>query len=335
LATLLLREEGLDMYRAVAVAVMALVAVAPVCAAGKPALRGAFLEVTNDYSAGQWTAAVKEMHALHMKLVIIQTESYLTGTTRNPVLETNIVAVLDAAAKANMKVWIGLVLPENGNGSELMADDDAFVRDVITASEMSIARIATKFANHAAFDGWYLPLELWTPGPKGLGKLPTYVDEVSALCKAAKVKTIAISPFISPLAEKPEATTSAFAGILKQSDVSVVLLQDGVGARNVEPRDFPEKVTPYVSAMKAAVDDARGVGPDIEFWINAESFQTLNPGTANQKRVPAPLGRFPKQLELAGQDVVTYEYYNFLSPNGPGKDAAKNLVDEYKAWLNP
>jgi len=324
------------MHRVVAMAVMALVAVEPVGAAGKPALKGAFLQVTNDHSAGEWKAAVKEMHALHMKLVIIQTESYLKlgGTTRNEVLDTNILAVLDAAAKANMKVWIGLVLPECGNGSETMADDDAFVRYVITASEKSIARIATAFANHAAFDGWYLPLELWTPGPKGLGKLPTYVDEVSALCKAAKGKTIAISPFISRLAGTPAATTSAFAGILKQSDVSVVMVQDGVGARNVLPQDFPAKVTPYVAAMKAAVDEARTVRPDIKFWINAESFQTLDPETVLEKHVPAPLGRFPKQLELAGPDVVTYEYYNYLSPNGPGKDAAKNLLDEYKAWLN-
>ena len=68
----------------------------------------------------------------------------------------------------------------------------------------------------------------------------------------ARSKEIAISPFISDLATDPHLTETLYAELLSASEIDVVLLQDGVGARALSVADLATRVKPYLLAMKAA-----------------------------------------------------------------------------------
>ncbi len=268
--------------------------------AEQPHLRGAFLQVPNTHDPAYWGKVVERMAELEMDTAIVQTESYLTsGGERNAVLDAHLLAVLDAAKANGLGVYLGLVLPEYGNGSLSHAEDAGFVNATIAASQDSITRVMKRFGTHEAFVGWYLPLELWTPDAAGLYELPRYVSEVSQSAKAAKPLPVLISPFISDLALTTEPTRALVEELA--ASVDIVALQDGVGARNLSASDLATKVTPFVEAARAGCESG-----GCELWVNAESFASGGG--------PAPIERFAAQLDAAhalGAFTVTYEFSNY------------------------
>ena len=149
------------------------------------------------------------------------------------------------------------------------------------------------------------------PAPRGeLGFLPDYLGQVSRHCRSlAPSKEIAISPFISDLATDPKLTETTYASILAASEIDVVMLQDGVGARGVPVAAFEMRVKPYLVAMKAAADSA-----GRQIWVNAESFA----GDA-----PAPRGRFQAQVKMARAltpSVVTFDYASYRALRARARD---------------
>lgn len=264
-------------------------------------LRGAFLQVLNAPSAEHFAGAVEKMAELKFDTAILQTESYLTSEgERNAVLEENLRAVLDAAGDHELRVFVGLVLPEYGNGSLTHAKDPEFVDTVVSASQTSIDLVMQRFGDHPAFFGWYLPLELWTPSTEGLFELPRYVEEVSQAAKLAKDLPVLISPFISDLATSPEPTQDLIEVL--GSSVDYVALQDGVGARGLGVADLETKVKPYAQAVISACATT-----GCAAWMNVEAF-TL-PSEA------APTERFLGQLDLALElhiPAVSYEFSNYF-----------------------
>lgn len=293
------------------------------------ALRGAFLQVLNAPPASHWTSAVSAMHALGMDTVIVQTEGYLrTNGSVDKVSRDRITAVLDEADRYGMVVWIGLVLAEDGNGSPAAAADEGFVERVIGASEASALRLRDDFGSHPAFGGWYLPIELWTPGPgASIGLLGDYVRRVSQHCHALRAGDIAISPFISDAAIDPAATETTFRDVLATSAVTVVMLQDGVGARGVPTAEIQARVSPYLEAMGRAC-----VAPGCTLWANVESFA---PGGDPWR--PAEFDRFREQLTVASAStphLVTFEYATYWLPGGKWDAQSRALHDSYAAWLS-
>ncbi len=274
--------------------------------AGPWAVRGAYLSALDEHDAAHWRSAVAHMHRMGMDVAILQTEAYLDPAagawTLDAVGQPLIEAVLDAAAGHAMRVFVGLALPESANGDPQAARDEALMAAIIELSKESAVRVADRYAGSPAFGGFYVPLETWTPGSPGeLGSLPDYLAQVSHRCRdLAPSKEIAISPFISDLATDPALTETTYAEILAASEIDVVMLQDGVGARGVAVAELDARGRPYLVAMKAAADAA-----GREMWVNAESFA----GDA-----PAPRARFRAQLELARTvtpSIVTFEYASY------------------------
>ena len=113
------------------------------------------------------------------------------------------------------------------------------------------------------------------------------------------------TPFISDLATDPALTETTYTEILGASEIDIVMIQDGVGARGVAVADFATRVLPYLAAMKAAADAA-----GRQMWVNAESFA----GDA-----PAPRARFRAQLKVARTvtpSIVTFEYASYCLCTG-------------------
>jgi uncharacterized protein DUF4434 len=276
-----------------------------------PRVRGAFLSALDEHDAAYWRAALRDMHRMGMDVAIIQTEAYLEpeggGWTLDAVGQPLIEAVLDAASGEAMRVFVGLALPESANGDPQAARDEALMAAIIDQSKESAGRVSGRYGASPAFAGFYLPLETWTPGSPGeLGHLPEYLAQVSHHCRRlVSSKEIAISPFVSDLATDPALTEATYTEILGASEIDIVMIQDGVGARGVAVADFGTRVTPYLVAMKAAADAA-----GRQIWVNAESFA----GDA-----PAPRARFRAQLELARtvtRSIVTFEYASYCLCSG-------------------
>ena len=269
-------------------------------------VRGAFLSALDEHDPAYWRKVVRHMHRMGMDVAIIQTEAYLGlaggAWTLDAVGPPLIEAVLGAASGKAMRVFVGLALPESANGDPQAARDEALMAAIVERSKESAVRVSDRYGASPAFAGFYLPLEAWTPGSRGeLGQLPEYLAQVSHHCRSlAPSKQIAISPFISDLATDPALTETTYTEILAASEIDIVMLQDGVGARAVAVADFETRVFPYLLAMKAAADAA-----GRQMWVNAESFA----GDA-----PAPRARFRAQLRLARTftaSVVTFEYASY------------------------
>ena len=296
---------------------------------GAPGLRGAFLAVTNDPPAPFWGRAVDAMAALGMTDVVIQTVAYPpVGGVPNAVDARNIKAVLDAAKAHGMRVLIGLA-QSDGNGDPAKAADATFIGKVIDQSKLSAKDIVTTYGADAAFDGFYLSMEPWTPQtPTELGHLPEYVQQVSVYARsvAPHAVRIAMSPFVSGAALKkdPAPTEAAYRSMLATASIDIVMLQDGVGVLRLDGAAIAD-VVPLFRAMKAACT-ARSVA----LWANVESFALDTAGTAK----PTTFDRLLLQLRAAGDttvDVVTYEFTGDMFGEGKGGVAAQTLVDRYRA----
>lgn len=280
-------------------------------------VRGAFLADLNEHGVAYWRSAVRNMHRVGMDVVIIQTEGYLEAAAGSwafaAVKRALIAAVLAEAEEHAMRVFVGLALPDAGNGDPQAARDASFVSTVVAKSLESASRVHERHAASPAFAGFYLPLETWTPGPGAeLGLFRGYLERVSAHCRSlAPTRQVVISPFISDLATDPALTETIYTSILNASPIDMVMLQDGVGVREVAIDAFETRVRPYLLAMKAATDAAHR-----QMWVNAESFAGDG---------PAPLERFLAQVELARSvtpSVVTFEYGSFWALAGQRRAGA-------------
>lgn len=327
---------------------------------GVRALSGGFLMVTNNRPASDWRAVVRAAAAARMRVIIIQTEAWLSDGGGGPLVRTGVVdralitAVLDEATANGIGVMIGLALLESASGNLAAATNASLFARVLDATNASIAGLAANAAisGHAAFRGVYLPIESWTPSASGgLGELGMHRAYIVNASRAAKAvwpdKLVAISPFISDLAIDPvdgslaaAATTAAYTTILAAASVDIVMLQDGAGALGLAPAEITKAVPSLLGAMRAACASAgNGNGNRCEVWANIESFAPGFTGGA----VSWP--RFLLQMAAASTGVsaggwswssaaaatVTYELGSyFFSSTAPGAAA---LNASYASWL--
>ncbi|RWX50365.1 hypothetical protein VU01_13322 [Candidatus Electrothrix marina] len=267
-------------------------------------LKGAFLQISNehaDHTVAGWQVAVSDMNRLQMELVIIQAEAYLKhDDSRDEVTRGYIINALWRAEELNMKVWIGLIYPKGCVGDQACVKDEARIDNIIKKSKESADLIFEQFGSSSSFGGFYLPLEGWTPeGYDELKFYKKYLIEVSKYCRSkGEGLQIATSPFINKQsAQQAIITEEVYKSFLKETDLSIILLQDGLGGNNV-PLDV---VPAYMSAMKNACDDA-----GIEMWANIEAF--VNDTTA------AGFERVQKQITAAREvtnNLVTFEFYKY------------------------
>ncbi|MCB0214320.1 MAG: DUF4434 domain-containing protein [Anaerolineae bacterium] len=284
-------------------------------------LKGAFLQISNTVADASdvdlWGESISEMKRLKMDLIIIQTEAYLdAGGTRNAVARGYINTALKRAEDLEMKVWIGLVFPQDCVGSTECVKNEERFKDIISQSKHSADLIWNEWGTRQSFDGFYLPSEGWTPQAKDeLGYLTKYLIEVSEHCRTKSDRLqIATSPFISnPTPDQSGITEEVYKNFLGDTFLTVLMLQDGVGGNNI-PLDV---VPAYMKAMKKACDDA-----GIEMWANIEAYVGSKAATFE---------RVQKQIAAARQvtdKLVTFEFFKFWSHFSTTAGANK-LNDSY------
>lgn len=233
--------------------------------------------------------------------------------------------LLDAAQKVGIKVWLGLYLNEGDSSpynwwnavtdSTLSQEDVAAIEHHVDRSIAVAKDLAEQYGDHPALGGIYYSIEIANNAfipPENHPYLASILDRVAkAVHTALPGKQLAICPFFN--------TTLATAGefgtmleyALKNSELDILMLQDGVG---VDPHTLTatnDKVTKYFVAARNA---AAAAGKPL--WGNAELF--TNPGTReNPQFIPSTMEKIRLQLETMAPHVdkiVSFEFH-YMDPD--------------------
>ncbi|MDX6528439.1 MAG: hypothetical protein QOH41_729 [Blastocatellia bacterium] len=223
--------------------------------------------------------------------------------------------------------------------------DDQFLRRLAEKNRTLATTLWTRYGSrHTSFSGWYIPQEMWnenytTDQIKNLREL--YYASVAGHCKSlSKGMPIAVAPFFNPNedyigqsetpAQNAERFAALFAQLLNGSQIDIVMLQDGVGARKIEPANFNLRIIPYYDAFK------RLCAPRVkELWADLEAYRTIG----SDERRPAQADRFMKQIEMFAPlttRTVTFEFFHYMNPYGHLKpsDYKREQEQLYAAYVH-
>ena len=273
----------------------------------------------------QWHLELAAMRRARMNLVVLQ---FLEndGTSFIPTKPGELDAtqcILAYAALHHMKVIIGL-----------STDDAWWMRwndpDYLAAEAQRCDALADtvwkRYGHYPSFAGWYIPQEMWDAqySKTQADQLNRFLHTVSSHCHhISGNKLVSIAPFFSHNATTRQITTN-YTTILKNSGVDVLMLQDGVGARNWHD-DVAGNVVPTFKAFRRAC-----LKTGTTLWSDMESFQTTARPTDGM--VPASVGRIAQQLTAEAPYVskfVTFDFFHYMSPY---RGAAQSAL--YHAYLH-
>jgi hypothetical protein len=315
----------------------------------KRGLDGAFIqlwpEMSTNMSEAQWHEVLTAMKNAGLKTIIIQ---YLRHNDTdlfpaNPGQFDPTEEILSYAdSHVGTHVFLGLGYDTAWYNQW---KNDQFLRLLAEKNRLLATQLWTRYgARHKSFSGWYIPQEAWNENysDEQIKNLQLYYTEVVRHCKSlSKGLLVAVAPFFNPNeefigtvetpAQNAERFAKAYAQLLDGSQIDIVMLQDGVGARKIEPSNFNERIVPYFDAFK------RFCAPKVkELWADLEAYRTVG-----DERRPAEAARFIKQIEMLGPlatHAVTFEFFHYMNPKGNLKplnyqQEQAQLYQAYLGWL--
>lgn len=142
----------------------------------------------------------------------------------------------------------------------------------------------------------------------GRTKLHELLRDAAGPCAKSK-RDVLLSPRLSNRATDPARAGVLLRDALKDTGITQVVLQDGVGA--FDPQK-PHRAAPYYDALRVSLDDR----PDnpVQVWANIEAFDCEGP--ACDRTHPTTTARFTEQLcgaRTRVEGIVTYEYLHHLA----------------------
>lgn len=291
-------------------------------------LEGSFLQYSDSMTNrtfAEWRRELDAARAIGLRTIIIQwlshgNHEYMpAGSGPDPTEH-----ILRYADAHGLRVFVGL----RGDEAWWSNWKDAAYLDALAAASERIASLAWKrYGHHRAFAGWYIPTELWDAPftDAQIAALRRFFRSISTHCKSlAGGKPVAIAPFFSGLTP-PKRVSEIYAALLTDSNVDVLMLQDGVGARGWDT-EIEERVVPYYQAFRDAC-----LAAGVELWSDLECFRLEDRKT--HAFGPAPAERILEQLAAEAPFVrrfVTFDFFHYMSPSC-GKQAS-NLYYGYKPF---
>ena len=240
------------------------------------------------------------------------------GTVNQPGGKESVDYLLDAAQANGMKAWLGLYLCEKDfcNWWDSQDVDDVIDQNDSVAIEWHVQRsiqvaqdLLAKYGNHAGFGGLYMsvePANITFMGNETRKVLASAIDRVAKAVHAAKPGAkLSICPFFNTALSTAQEFGSVWEYVIENSDLDVLMLQDGVG---VEPQTLTasqDLVSPWYAALRAAANKK-----GIEFWGNSELFTNL--GTRlNVDLIPSTTEKVTLQLETEAPYVDKFVCFAF------------------------
>jgi hypothetical protein len=300
-------------------------------------LSGGFIQYwkgMETWGKDKWHPVLEAMQKAGMNTVVIQQLAAETDTGKTEWYMAEgadaTTVILDYAAQHGMVVYVGLYrhLLNGDTGST----DPVFLKRAEKDNLEVAEAAAKKYGSSEAFAGWYIPLEPWTSNKATLMAFKPFFQSVSKGCKNLVNKQVAFSPFVNLCPASLEIVQAAYKELLPDSGLDLLMLQDGVGARNLDDAGV-KKNAKYFEAVGSACEAA-----NILFWANVECFTSFNGNS------PAKPGRFLLQRKSVptAKAVVTFDFLHYMNPvdfpdswGSEWKKEMKALYDAYMKEITP
>ena len=308
-----------------------------------PYLTGTFVQLfgKNDWTTAQWEKFFSELKELKINTVIVQYTAFKNAynditwfdsanTFTSQKSRHTLARLFEAAQKQGIEVHIGLHFDETywqnqTNRAWLQLNAQ---RCIELAKEIN-----SRFGNHPAFKGWYIPHE---PEPYAYGSdekialfRDVFVNPIADALHSWGGKPVSIAAFWNSKLTSPN-QLQHFMAELAKSHLQIIMLQDGVGAKHVT---LDQLNTYYQSAQKGLFEENKNYKG--AFWTDLETFAY----TPTPPYPPAAFDRVEQQLmiELSIPRIskaVSFQYYDDMSTLSLHKAQAQALREAYKKWLN-
>lgn len=294
------------------------VALLKVCVSPAPAgqrLNGGFFQYNPtlaSWPAEKWVLVLDKMREAGLNTVIIQmtAQELSSGQTRwyiPPLGEPDATETILAYSDTNdFQVYIGLYSSQwIGSMTE-----SNFLARLIRENHAAIDRASQRYLGagiRPSFAGWYLPYEPWTAEytPAEVARLREFFSQVQQRCQSVSGNgVLAISPFVSAQRPSPCRVEQLYSDLLSDSGVSILMLQDSVGAQGWS-NDIPQRVRPYAQAFQRAC-----ATNSVRFWANLESFRIADFSPCDPERLK-------RQFDAMGalpEKFVTFDFVHYMNP---------------------
>lgn len=302
-------------------------------------LNGGFFQYNSELAAwpsNNWFRVLDKMRELGMDTVIIQmtAQEMPNGQTRSFIASPGgtdpTEAILDYADANGFNVYIGLYASQwLGSMTE-----SNFLARITRENQAAADRVYARYLAGKArpsFAGWYLPYEPWTAeySPAEISRLRGFFSTVQQHCANISGNgVLAISPFISAQRASPCRVEQLYAGLLTNSGISILMLQDSVGAQSWV-LDIPQRVRPYAEAFQRACTTN-----GVRFWANIESFRI-------EDFSPCDPARLRRQFDAMGslpERFITFDFVHYMNPavflNSWGQERRDRMRTLYEAYRN-
>ena len=285
----------------------------------------------DQFTAENWREKVREVSALGMEyIVIMATALYEKCYFKSSVYDfadipcqDPIEEVLDEADKCNVKVFLG-----NGfYGDWRKANYNIKSQEVIERSFRAMEELATLYAHHKSFYGWYFPDETCII----LRFSKDFINYVNLCTARCHLLTPEKKTLIAPYGTNLVRANNKFIRQLAELDVDFVAYQDEVGVRKTKV----DKTKRLFEKLRIAHDKAGR----SELWADIELFDFE--GMVYQSAlIPAPFERIQKQIENVSpyvDKILGYQYLGLMNPTDSkafaGHENSKILYEDYKKTL--
>jgi len=276
----------------------------------------------------QWDGKVGEMHSVGMDTLVIMSVA-LAGKAFYPsaylkerwplACDDPIKAVLDAAHKRHMQVFVGLGFRENvGAGPDTRRESVDWHRHL--ADDLQ-----RRYGHHPAFFGWYLANEtaIHEIYPE---KDVHFIRAIADHChQISHHKPVLIAPYGTNRVKECE----RFVEQLHELHVDHIAYQDEVGVRKTRVEQLPAIFARLERLHKKA---------GIPLWADVEIFE-FEGDTYKSPLIPAPVARIQRQVEIIGpyvERMLCYQYLGLMNPpDSPqfcGHPSSARLYEDYMAW---
>lgn len=202
-----------------------------------------------------------------------------------------LLAVMDAATKARMRVWVGLNTIDDGSAQEYTSCRDTYVQlQYATANEVVEVLGTERIWN------WYIPQEpdlTWLPAEPTDCDTEGETSYMRDLVAGLRTRPVLISPYWEPSETHPARTAAALAQLLECAPgLSHVAPQDGAGSFTRDPQ-HPDRPYRKVDTLGLWYQEFKRQLPlGRTLWANVETFVDNDHIDAD-----APEARIRQQVE--------------------------------------
>ncbi len=230
--------------------------------------------------------------------------------------------LLEVASDNNFKIYIGL--PNSDDWFNNRFVDSNWQNAVANFYSSVIDEIYTKYNSYSAFNGWYLPFEMYSNNDNyysyWANMLNNYIQKISSLNDN---RSIMISPFVSNIYnhnyQEVKEQWISFLNSVNFRENDIINMQDSVSNTNKEIAELYE----HIKGVKDAIDNSN---KNISFWLNLECFNNNNKTDSNT------LKRLFYQISLSNiytKNLSTFSYSHYLI-----SDENDGLYREYYSKIN-